>query len=341
MNHIHAMLNFTSSSLGSESFAHGEYVGYVEENAPGGKELKDVRVPCERLVLDARQFIEYPLRLSSVGFELAEIGNSDCTNFLDRDEVLRVYVPEIEAVVRTYVETFLRECNVYRRWRLRSTRVWDACVRDGQVRNEFQNETSGGVDELAPVPLVHGDFYGDFAAARLKQLLTNGGDTLCSVAFPLEKDTDPLDMEAYTSGALPLLSINVWRSIDRRQPVKSSPLAMCDPRLMREQRRVSFEINCPDVVVEEAHFLPPETSEQESWFYWPEMEHRECLLFFTQGFMLPSSSKISDESKRQRQLYNASVPHTSFELPCQATDAPARRSIECRAFVFLEKVSSL
>eukprot|EP00928_Gymnodinium_smaydae_P049014 TRINITY_DN32856_c0_g1_i1.p1 TRINITY_DN32856_c0_g1~~TRINITY_DN32856_c0_g1_i1.p1 ORF type:complete len:344 (-),score=28.86 TRINITY_DN32856_c0_g1_i1:155-1147(-) len=321
-----ANLNFT---MRREDDTYESYIGYDRNSVPAkAKTSRPRSIARECLVRDARSFADYPLSLGTVGFELVRCEASRCLDFQCRKELVNVYIPEVEALVRTAIGRFLAESSVFCGRKIQAIRTWDICLRRGGLARK-PAEISDGIFELAPLSLVHADFYGMCAPKLLHQLLHQCTDTLNPCGLPLKREHDPLDMTLYVSGALPMLSVNVWRSIDENNPVRQQPLAVCDPATMAEVRRVEHEIHCPDTSGNDARFLPPFDGclPEDRWFYYPHMTHEECLMFFSEGYFLPSSAEKSG-------WYNASVPHTSFDLGAQEP-VPIRRSVEARVFVFL------
>lgn len=309
-----------------EGGCHRKYLGCSSEVS--GTQVSERYITCEQYIRDARTFSAYPLKLSTVGFELISCEISVCGDFLSQTELIRTYVPEIEAAVKPSIDKFLSECSAYEHLTVRAIRSWDLCLRrSGETRKPA--EVGNGIFELAPLQIVHGDFFGSCSPEILTHLLNKGTTTLSPCGLCLQRDDDNIDMVPYLNGELPLLSINVWRSIDKDNPVIKDPLAVCDPRSIPEERRVKYEIICPDVVGVESRFYPDHEAKNgcEAWFYYPEMSHTECLLFFSDGFLLPTST--------QQFFYNASVPHASFKLK-QEVASTERRSIEVRMFVFLQ-----
>ena len=121
-----------------------------------------------------------------------------------------------------------------------------------------------------------------------------------------------------------MLSVNVWRSIDRRNPVRRCPLGLCDPASLARpaEELVPFEIVCPDAAFAEAHVLVNGCAEHR-WVFYPEMRDDECLVF------------VSGDTAGRRGW--PAVPHTSFDDPRTTASDPPRRSIEARVFVLFER----
>jgi hypothetical protein len=109
--------------------------------------------------------------------------------------------------------------------------------------------------------------------------------------------------------------VNVWRSIDG--PVYNYPLALCDAATVRPEDLVSVERRAEERTGElqvALHHLG------HRWYYFPEMQMDEALLFKTFD---------SDTDGRARFTI-----HSSFEDPAAPVDAAPRESIETRCLVF-------
>jgi hypothetical protein len=108
--------------------------------------------------------------------------------------------------------------------------------------------------------------------------------------------------------------IQVWRAINR--PIQSNPLALADARsvafadLMVAERRYPHRVG-------QTYRLRYNPAHR--WIYFPEMRRDEAVVF-----------KVYD-SDRTRARFTG---HTSFTDPTTRQSAPARQSIEMRAFAF-------
>jgi len=109
--------------------------------------------------------------------------------------------------------------------------------------------------------------------------------------------------------------INVWRPITG--PVQSSPLALCDARSLDPADLIPSELRYPDRTGETYAVA---YNARHRWLYFPEMRADEALLI-----------KCFDSARDGRARLSV---HTAFEDPSTPPDAPARESIEVRAFLF-------
>jgi hypothetical protein len=108
--------------------------------------------------------------------------------------------------------------------------------------------------------------------------------------------------------------IQVWRAINR--PIQSNPLALADARSIRFEDLMVADRRYPHRVGQtyRLKFNP-----NHRWIYFPEMRRDEAIVF-----------KVYDSDKGRARF----TGHTSFEDPSTPPGAPARQSIEARAFAF-------
>jgi hypothetical protein len=109
--------------------------------------------------------------------------------------------------------------------------------------------------------------------------------------------------------------IQVWRAIN--QPIRKNPLALADARSVAMEDLLVAERRYPHRVGQTYRL---KYNPNHRWFYFPEMRRDEALVF-----------KVYDSAKDGRARF---TPHTSFADPASPTNAPARQSIEVRAFAF-------
>jgi hypothetical protein len=111
--------------------------------------------------------------------------------------------------------------------------------------------------------------------------------------------------------------INIWRPV--RDPVQTTPLAVCDARTIAERDLVVTERRARDRIGEiyQVAFNP-----DHRWFYFPYMQRNEALVF-----------KCFDSAVDGRARF---APHTAFDDPTSPPDAPPRESIESRTIAFFQ-----
>jgi hypothetical protein len=145
-----------------------------------------------------------------------------------------------------------------------------------------------------PVLSAHNDYTEWSGPNRLREFLPEEADRLLARRFAI---------------------IQVWRAIN--QPIQSNPLAVADAKSVAMEDLLIAERRYPHRVGQtyRLKFNP-----EHRWFYFPEMRRDEALVF-----------KVFDSAKDGRARF---TPHTSFDDPASPSNAPARQSIEVRAFAF-------
>jgi hypothetical protein len=114
----------------------------------------------------------------------------------------------------------------------------------------------------------------------------------------------------------PFMILGFWRPI--LHPAFDAPLAVCDARTVAPELLVPTDIIYPH---RSGEIYLSTFSEAHRWYYYPEMEPNEVLIF-----------KHYDSRKDQGARR---VPHCAFDTPVSA-DVPLRRSIEVRCLVLLD-----
>lgn len=145
-----------------------------------------------------------------------------------------------------------------------------------------------------PVLSAHNDYTEWSGPNRLREFLPDEAEALLRRRFAI---------------------IQVWRAINR--PIRSNPLALADARSVAMADYLVAERRYPHRVGQ-TYRLKYHPSHR--WVYFPEMRRDEALVF-----------KVYDSLKDGRARF---TPHTSFVDPASPPDAPARQSIEVRAFAF-------
>lgn len=109
--------------------------------------------------------------------------------------------------------------------------------------------------------------------------------------------------------------IQTWRPI--RKPVQTAPLAIADSMSLETKDMIPTERRYPDRVGETYHLT---FNPSHRWYYFPEMQRNEALVF-----------KCYDSERDGRSRFSA---HSAFEDPNSPPDAPPRESIEIRTLAF-------
>ncbi len=145
-----------------------------------------------------------------------------------------------------------------------------------------------------PVLSAHNDYTEWSGPNRLREFLPDEADELLKYRFAI---------------------IQVWRAINR--PIQSNPLALADAKSIAFEDLLIAERRYPHRVGQTYRL---KYNPNHRWFYFPEMRRDEALVF-----------KVYDSEKDGRARF---TPHTSFADPNSPANAPARQSIEVRAFAF-------
>jgi hypothetical protein len=145
-----------------------------------------------------------------------------------------------------------------------------------------------------PVLSAHNDYTESSGPQRVREILPDEAETLLADRFAI---------------------IQVWRAIN--QPIRANPLAVADATTVTMDDFVLAERRYPHRVGQTYRL---KYSPKHRWFYFPEMRRDEALVF-----------KVYDSEKDGRARF---TPHTSFKDPTSPPNAPARQSIEVRAFAF-------
>ncbi len=148
-----------------------------------------------------------------------------------------------------------------------------------------------------PADIVHNDYT---ARSGVKRLRDHFAD-------------DPDEADRLLQGRFAI--VNVWRSI--AGPIYNHPLVLCDAATVKPEDLVSVERRAEDRIGELQVAL---FDEGQRWYYFPEMQMDEALLF-----------KTFDSETDGRTRFTV---HSSFEDPDAPEDAPPRESIETRCLVF-------
>ncbi|NCF52960.1 methyltransferase [Gammaproteobacteria bacterium] len=148
-----------------------------------------------------------------------------------------------------------------------------------------------------PAEIVHNDYTKGSGKKRLRDYLA----------------ADPDEAEKLLQQRFAI--VNVWRSI--AGPVLNHPLVMCDATTVRPEDLVSMERRADERIGElQVALHHPD----QRWYYYPEMQMDEALLF-----------KTFDSATDGRARFTI---HSSVVDPTAPADAPPRESIETRCLVF-------
>lgn len=276
----------------------------------------------EMSVQDARRLEGSAQRtLARNGFEvfLRPLPGTDI-NFLDNKQVISRYYPHCADVIREASGA-------------RIVVAFDHNVRSASGQQSKQS-VEGGQQVQGPAHIVHGDYTLTSAPQRLRDLTKPPGknDTLRTVLAEGETLLDPTAVEqALSSGRFTI--INLWRNISK-EPVATSPMALCDAASVCPDDLVVFEIHYSDRIGEN-YFA--KHSDHHQWYFYPAMTREEALLikqWDSAGAMARSDGKDADATAPDAPCTFSF--HSAFENPATPPDAPDRWSIEVRCMVLYE-----
>jgi len=145
-----------------------------------------------------------------------------------------------------------------------------------------------------PVLSAHNDYTEWSGPNRVREVLPDEAEKLLTRRFAI---------------------IQVWRAIN--QPIQANPLALADAKSVAMEDLVVAERRYPHRVGQTYRL---KFNSQHRWYYFPEMRRDEAIVF-----------KVYDSAIDSRARF---TPHTSFADPNTPAGAPARQSIEVRAFAF-------
>jgi hypothetical protein len=151
------------------------------------------------------------------------------------------------------------------------------------------------IDARSTVKGVHNDYTETSAPRRLREIVG--------------------DAEAERRLGKRWAIIQVWRPI--RGKVMIDPLGICDGRSIPRKGFILVERRYQYRTGEVYHIAHDPAHE---WFYFPQMERNEALVF-----------KVFDSDMGKPSRFTA---HSAFDDPATPADAPPRESIETRTFAF-------
>ena len=169
--------------------------------------------------------------------------------------------------------------------------VFDHTIRIGD------EQVQKALDARPPVKGVHNDYTEASAPRRLRDIV---GDAQAECRFSKR-----------------WAIIQVWRPI--RGKVLIDPLGICDGRSIPQKGFIRVERRYKDRTGEVYHIAYNPAHE---WFYFPQMERHEALVF-----------KVFDSDTGKPSRFTA---HSAFDDPGTPAEAPPRESIETRTFAFFD-----
>lgn len=173
----------------------------------------------------------------------------------------------------------------------------EVMIFDATRRSDAQRGASNRDGSRKPASMIHVDYTETSGPGRLAGII--GEERLDSLLKAGKR----------------IVQVNVWRSI--AGVVRRSPLALADASSIAAHDLHATEQIFPDRVGEIYHLSH---NPSQRWYYAPEMTQDEVLLI--KGW----------DSDGDRARF---TPHTAFDLPNTAPDAPARESLEVRTYAII------
>mmetsp|Transcript_31083 Transcript_31083/g.48690 ORF Transcript_31083/g.48690 Transcript_31083/m.48690 type:complete len:729 (-) Transcript_31083:24-2210(-) len=288
-------------SLPGPGLKVGRYINHTPE-----KEIHvDEHIPVKLDVMDARS-VGGVNSIKTTGFELARGVTTQVKNFRDDSEVQKYYYQEVEEVVKhTFQAHGMKVSKVM---------VFDHTVRSSEATS--LNTLGQKASTAASVVRVHCDYTAVSAPRRFKQL----SEAPSYTGVQLTK----AEVESVVETGQRYAFVNVWRNIDPQNPVMVRPLAVCDPRSIKVEDYVTYEL-VYDNRIGETYALPADKASDHQWYYYPQMRSDESLIFTVYDRKLEGPRFVF---------------HTAFDDPASPEDAPPRMSIEARTIVVFDEYLS-
>ncbi len=272
-------LRTVCARLGYIASSGGRPVNYMYD-PPAGVIKENCEVDFRDVrIADARR-LALSTSVHSDGFELWSAPSS-VVNFQDPDEIARTYYAEcVELACAATGGT--------------SAYVFDHLLRKREAgRPPLTFGRSGDGSQPGSVGRVHNDYTDASGQRRLGLVLRDAARAAAVRRFCV---------------------VNIWRSV--KGPIVDTPLAVCDARTVLARDLVASDIRYLDRTGEIYLF---EHSEQHRWYYYPEMDRHEALVFKQYDSQVSGVARFT--------------PHAAFDLPDIPRDAPLRESIEVRCLV--------
>lgn len=193
---------------------------------------------------------------------------------------------QINSIYHDEVKSLLRQVTGARR-----IEIFDHTRRSASL----QRQADEGIRE--PASIVHNDYTARSGVKRLVDYFADSPD-----------EANKLQQRRFAI-------VNVWRSI--AGPIHNHALVMCDAASVQPEDLIAVERRAEERTGELQVALH---NPHQQWFYFPEMQMDEALLF-----------KTFDTETDGRARFTI---HSSFDDPNAPVDAPPRESIETRCLLF-------
>ena len=258
-----------------------------------------------QVLRDARRIEEYHPGLSPYSAEcMDELGvalahcESECRNFYDAEEVERVFYPEMEKLLLEFYPD-ATDALVY------NHDVFDKHY-EGD-RTEDQAAKNPGVN-AAYANLVHNDLNDNSGRVRCRELLTKNLRN-----FGREQHYTEAEADAKMSRRF--LSINLAKPMET---VRQNPFVLCAWPSFADQPYITHYRVYDDRVGETTRFT---YRPEHEWYWVPQQERTEVS-------MLKCYDSITDGSVSRWSFHTACIDPTAPD------DAPCRKNVVVRSFVF-------
>jgi hypothetical protein len=272
------------------------------------KEEQDVARRClyfPQVLRDARRMQEYypglspnsPECMDKLGVSLAHC-ESKCGNFYDSAEVERVFYPEIEKLLQEFFPG-ATDALVY------NHDVFDKDYKGD--RTEDQDKKNPGVNANYAY-IVHNDLNDNSGRVRCRELLTKNLRN-----FGRQQHYTPAQADAKMSRRF--MSINLAKPIET---VRQNPFVLCAWPSFADQPYITNYRVYDDRVGETTRFTYRADHE---WYWFPQQKPTEVS-------MLKCYDSVTDGSVSRWSFHSACVDPTAPD------DAPCRKNVVVRAFVF-------
>ena len=272
------------------------------------KEERDITRRClyfPQVLRDARRIGEYypglsphsPECMDKLGVSLAHC-ESKCENFYDSGEVERVFYPEMEALLLAFFPE-ASDALVYNH---------DVFDKDYQGdRTEDQDNKNPGVN-AEYVNLVHNDLNDNSGRVRCRELLTRN-------LRNFGREQHYTGAEADEKMSRRFMSINLAKPMET---VRQYPFVLCAWPSFADQPYITHYRIYDDRVGETTRFT---YRPEHEWYWLPEQTSTEVS-------MLKCYDSLTDGSVSRWSF------HTACFDPSAPEDAPCRRNVVVRAYVF-------
>ena len=273
-----------------------------------GKEEQDQGRRClyfPQVLRDARRIAEYhsglspnsPECMDKLGVSLAHC-ESQCQNFYDAEEVERVFYPEMEKLLLDFFPD-ATDAFVYNH---------DVFDKDYEGdRTEDQDNKNPGVNAFY-ANLVHNDLNDNSGRVRCRELLTKNLRNFGREQHYTEEEADAKMSRRF-------MSINLAKPMET---VQQNPFVICAwPSFANQPYITNYRVS-DDRVGETTRFT---YRPEHDWYWFPQQKPTEVS-------MLKCYDSITDGSVSRWSFHSACIDPTASE------DAPCRRNVVVRSFVF-------